>query len=396
MEDAGQAIEGLSPLPYHLTVVSHLKQEEPEVWAWASSVGAQAQHLEDLRTSLLRETYRLTPESHPDAYARCGEVMAKLGIEASATLYQAGAGDMNAALVYAPGEVHMVLHGPILERLSSEEFVALLGHELSHYRLWSRDGGDFHTASRILDHTMADPGAAASHVQTARLYSLHTEIYADRGAAFAAGSAAPAISTLVKVQTGLQSVDPAGYLKQAEELEGEDAGVSEARSHPETYLRAQAVDKWWRKDPELDAWMRRRLQGPLTMERLDLADQVTLTGLTRRFIARFLADESLRSEAVLAQVRAYFPDWKDDEPVADTDELTAERIAPSVRDYLGYVMLDLALVDPDLRDHALLEAAKTARVLGGEEGFVASLRKDAGLTRRDVDALTRKLKAVAA
>lgn len=387
--------EALQPLPYHLRLVEYLKRAEPDVWTWASSFAVQDQHLQETRNGLLRETYRLTPDSHPAAYGACATVMAKLEIEAPATLYQAGAETMNAALVYLPGEVHVVLYGPVLERLSEEELVALLGHELSHYHLWSLDGGDYHTASRILDHTLADPAAAASHVNTARLYGLYTEVYADRGAAFVTGASGPSISTLVKVRTGIASVDPAAYLAQADELEAGDGRLSQAHSHPEIYLRAQAVERWSRGDGRLDDWLRKRLQGPLSMAKLDLVDQQELQALTRRFMARFLEAEPLRSDLVLSLVRRYFPDWTAAEPRAELAVITPDAADDSVRDYLGFVMLDLALADPDLRDEALLEAARTARTLGRSDAFLECLKREGGLPRRDVDALARKLKAAA-
>ncbi|CAN7447675.1 hypothetical protein LJR225_002984 [Phenylobacterium sp. LjRoot225] len=387
--------DALRPLPYHLRLVEYLKRAEPDVWGWGSSFAVQEQHLQDTRASLLRETYRLTPDGHPAAYEACAAVMSRLEIEAPVTLYQAGAEAMNAALVYLPGEVHVVLYGPVLERLNGEEFAALLGHELSHYRLWSMDGGDYHTASRILDHTLADPNAAASHMNTARLYGLYTEVYADRGAAFVTGAPGPSISTLVKIQTGIINVDPAAYLAQAEELEAGDARLSQAYSHPETYLRAQAVDKWARGDERLDDWLRKRLQGPLSMAKLDLIDQEQLEALTRRFVARFVEQEPMRSDLVVSLVKRYFPNWTGGEPMAELEAIAPDAADDSVRDYLGFVMLDLALADPDLRDHALLEAARTARTLGRSEAFLDALKRESGLPRRDVDALARKLKAAA-
>ena len=101
------------------------------------------------------------------------------------------------------------------------------------------EDGAFFNASRILDHTLSYPDATPSHRETARLLSLHTELYADRGSAIAAGDIAPAISVLVKTMTGLSAVDLAAYLRQAEELEASNA-KSMGNSHPEAFLRARA------------------------------------------------------------------------------------------------------------------------------------------------------------
>lgn len=381
----------LAPLAYHQALVDYLKRAEPEVWAWASSLSVQARHAQELRSELLRKTYRLTPGSHPQVHALCAQAMQRLGIEAEVGLYQAGDGAMGASLWFLPGEAHVVFAGAVLERLDPVELSALLGHELAHYRLWSLADGDYHTAQRILDHCLADPQAAASHAESARRYSLHTEIYADRGAAVAAQAALPAIAILVKVHTGLGNVDPTAYLGQAEELERDDPRHSQGETHPEAYLRAQAVDRWWRDADDTEAWLRRRLQGPLSMDRLDLLDQVELRALTRRLIARVLSLPAIRGEAATQQARAYFPDWGEHEAPAEDGEFAAERIDDSVRAYLYSVMLDFALLDADQRAAALFEAAGLAARIGERDGFLAALKRDAGLGKRELDKLSRRL-----
>src|SRR5687768_7102139 len=165
------------------------------------------QHARDIRDRLLRETYRLDPDAHPAAHRALELARERLGIAVPATLYQAGGGDgMNAMLCHLPDHAHVVLQGPVLERLDETELLAVLGHELAHHRLWTEAGGEHLVADRILQHTLADPAVAASHSETARLHALYTEVYADRGAAVAAQAVAPAITTLVKVHTGIASV----------------------------------------------------------------------------------------------------------------------------------------------------------------------------------------------
>jgi len=386
-------ITSLTPLPYHQQVVDYLKTSEPAVWAWASSLGVQQEHAQDVRAQLLRDTYRLSPETHPQAYQACETALQRLQIQAPATLYQAGDGTMNASLYYLAGEVHVVFYGPILERLDAQELLALLGHELAHYRLWSEHEGDYLTAERILNHAMADVYTPPSLEQTARLYSLHTEIYADRGAALAAGCPQASITSLVKVHTGILSVDAASYLQQARELDGKDAPLSLGVSHPETFLRSQAVESWWQQLPDTDDWLHRRLRGPLSLNRLDVTDQIELTALTRGFIARFIGNAVLQSEAVLNQVRGFFPDWKAHETPLDLGTLKAERIDASIHEYLHFIMLDLCLVDRDLRDEALLHAARTAKQLGSADDFINVLKRDIKFPKRELDPIVRALKA---
>lgn len=381
----------LAPLPYHRELVAYLRRAEPRVWAWAASLEVQQRHADELRNELLLKTYRLSAQSHARVHELCAQSMRRLGIDAQATLYQGSDGAMGASLWYLPGQAHIVLEGPVLERLDEAELSALLGHELAHYQLWSADGGDYLTAQRILDHCMADPQAAPSHSESARRYSLHTEIYADRGAALSAGSPIPAIAILVKVHTGLGRVDPAAYLQQAEELERGDARRSQGHSHPEAYLRAQAVERWWRGADDIDAWLRRRLQGPLSLASADLLDQAELSALTRRFIARLLQAPGLDGEAARQQARAYFPDWRDEDAAAGDDDFAAGRFDDSVRAYLHSVMLDFALVDPQQREAAVWEAARLAERMHGRAEFLAALKRDAGFGKRELDKLAKRL-----
>src|SRR5262245_21473279 len=230
-EEQGLGDLGLQPLKYHQNLVAYLKEAEPHVWASAQSADVRRQQADEVRDAMLRQTYRREPHAHPTAFEACHAAMDRLRMHAPATLYQAASGTMNSTLCLIPGEIHLIFYGPILERLDAGELLALMGHELAHYCLWSVEDGAFFNASRILDHTLSYPDAMPSHRETARLLSLHTELYADRGSAIAANDIAPAISVLVKTMTGLSAVDPAAYLRQAEEVEARNT-KSTGKSDP--------------------------------------------------------------------------------------------------------------------------------------------------------------------
>ncbi|WP_029920121.1 M48 family metalloprotease [Nevskia soli] len=380
----------LEPLPYHVAVVRHLREVEPEVWQWASSVRAQQDHADHVREQLLRHTYRLGEQSHGAAHAAVTLAAQRLGLTVPITLYQGSDGAMNASLYFLADEAHIVLTGPVLEKLSEPELLALFGHELAHHVLWTCENGAYHAADRILQQCAHEPSASTAHIQTARLFALYTEIYADRGAALAAQSADPAISTLVKTHTGLASVDPQAYLQQALELDARNKQPSPQQTHPESFLRAQAVHLWWQQDESVHIWAFNRIEGGLTMQRLDMLGQQRLRALSRGLIAHLLRTPGLDSERARTQVRAYFPDWSEQERPLDGAELRPEALDDSVRDYLCAVLLDFALVDPDIRDDALPHAGRVAGALGLERQLAAALRKHLGMTKRAVDKLAKQ------
>lgn len=376
----------LEPLGYHSDVITYLQREERHAWEWSDS-GAQAQQSDEVRDAMLRGTYRLEPASHAAVFEACQTAMARLGIAAPVSLYQANDGSMNASLAYVPGEIHLVFFGPILEKLGQPELLALMGHELSHYLLWSMDDRAHYRASRLFDHALSYPDAKPSHRETARLLSLHTELFADRGAAIAADAPGPAIAALIKVMTGLTHVDPEAYLRQAQEAEA-SGGKSQGLSHPEIFLRARALQLWWDDDPDLAGWLDKHLHGPLSIEALDLMGQVRLTQMTRAFLARFMAEMAGGSDEISAQMRAVFPDFGEQaEAAIELTEIGAERIDDATRDYFIALMFDLAMADRDATDAVMLAAAKTAAEIGATERLTGALRRDLKWTKARADKL---------
>ena len=206
----------LEPLPYHVELRDYLKSQERELWNWFASARAQADYTENLRMELLKSTYRLDAEGHPELYQSVLEAKTRLQLDIPVTLYQAqNSTHLNAALYFISGEGHVVFSGPVLTLLNAQELKSVIGHELAHYHLWSRDEGEFHIADRLIQAVASDPRAAGSHEQTARRFQLYTEIFADRGSLCVTGDVHPVVAGLVKVQTGLTHVSAPGYLNLA-------------------------------------------------------------------------------------------------------------------------------------------------------------------------------------
>lgn len=381
-------IPSLVPLSYHQELVLYLREHEPDVWQWSRSASVREEHAEAVRADLLRQTYRIDEVAHPALHQAARTAASRLGLEVPITLYQATDGLMNAALYYLPGEAHIVFSGPLLERLQGPELVAVLGHELSHYRLWALDDGIYHAGDRILNATAADPRSSAAHVSTARLYQLFTEAYADRGAVVACGALEPAVTALVKTQTGLTQVSAVSYLKQADEIVSRAGWEASGSSHPEVFVRARALRLWCEGDAGADAWLSDALRGPLRLDGVDLIGQQALARLTRRVLQQMLRPPCMRSEATLAHARRFFPDF---EIAATSDETLAADVgvASACHDYVAALLMDLALADRDMEEVPLSAALELGRAWGISAALEARIQRDLKMTKRQFNKLNQ-------
>jgi Zn-dependent protease with chaperone function len=380
-------LAALYAMPYHDEVIALLRRHEPEAWAWASSAAARSDRVQEVRAFLLQNTYRLDADAHPQLHACCAAAAVRLGVTAPVTIYQGSEQHANAALLYLPGEAHIVFNGSLLERLSGAELEAVCGHELAHHLLYERDDGAWFTASRLLGMAQDDPRSDASLRETARLFALNTEAFADRGGAVACGALEPAVAALVKSQTGLTAVSAASYLRQADEICAALAERSDAVSHPEVFVRARALRLWCEAHADgeghavagAEAWLRTVLEGPLAIDALDLLGQQRLTALTRRVIGQFICLPALRSSALLAWARRFFPDAQ----AADAPDPTLrDDLAAGAHDYVAALLLDFAVADRSLEDVPLAQAIVLARDLGLPEPFEKLALKALKMTKR--------------
>jgi len=270
--------------------------------------------------------------------------------------------------------------------------VAVFGHELSHHRLYSLDSGNYFTAERLLDWCAAQPGCEDPILETGRLYRLHSEIYADMGALRVTGNRDAVISSLIKVSTGLKSVNPLSYLEQTEEILENRREGSDGLTHPELHIRAKALDLLSGKAPKLRA-LTDLVRGPLDAKRLDLLGQRSLSGAIRRVIDGVLAPAFMRGEYAANLASRYFEDFElsDGGAEAGLAELAAE-IAPfakSCHDALAYVLLDFATADPDGGDIALTWTLDVADRLGLFSVYEPLVRKELKRKKEAISKLRR-------
>ena len=380
----------LEPLSYHLELRDYLKTQERELWDWFASARAQADYTEHLRLELLKVTYRLDPESHPELYERVETVKERLKLDIPVTLYQAqNSPQSNAALYFIPNEGHIVFSGQVLTLLNADELQAILGHELAHYHLWRREEGEFHIADRLIEAVASDPRASACHIQTARHYQLYTEIFADRGA-LCAGDLQQVVAGLVKVQTGISTVSGASYLKQAEEIFAKSKATTEGLSHPEAFIRARALALWQESGEQASAQISAMIEGTGGLQELDLLGQTRLTAATRQLLEHFLQPQWFQTPAVLGHAKLFFPDFQ---PAAAANLQCMESFNssdPKLREYLCYLLLDFVIADPDLDEMPLAAALVLCQQMELEVQFDKLAAKELKMKARDLKRIKEK------
>jgi len=284
-----------------------------------------------------------------------------------------------------------VFSGAVLSLLTPEETKSVISHELAHYHLWQRDGGEFHVADRLLSAVAQDPRAASSHEQSARHYQLYTEIFADRGSLCVTGDLQSVIAGLVKVETGLSQVSATSYLKQAEEIFVNGHVAAEGVAHPESFIRARSLALWQEKGVDSAPELTAMIEGPPSLESLDLAGQRRLTLATRRLIEHLLKPKWFQTPAVIAQAKLYFENFS----VSTIDSAQLANLKSpdnATREYFCYVLLDFTKADPELDEVPLAAALELSRQLDMDAQFEKLAARELKMKVRDV----RRIKEQAA
>ena len=373
------------PLPYHTAIVQYLQAEEPGLWKWFASTRKREEGADTVRLDLLKSTYRLESALHPNLYETAKEICARMGLNCTLTFYQAQSGNaLNAALAYLPGEAHVILAGPLAEALSPQELRAVLAHELAHFHLFDAWQGDYFLAAELLRSLSADVSAGPAYFESARLYSLWTEAYADRWACHLCGDVTAAISALIKIETGLSEVSAESYLRQADEIFAKSRVQTNQVTHPESYIRARALKLWAEQGDSAQDEIERMIEGPLHMGQLDLLGQKKLAERTRDFLQTLLAPAWFHTEPVLGHAKRFFPDFEPNGATTGETSLKGELTNgdPSMRDYFCYLMLDFVTVDRDLSEVALAAALVLSRRLGLKERFAELVQQELSLGKK--------------
>ncbi|MBS1605786.1 MAG: M48 family metalloprotease [Bacteroidetes bacterium] len=344
-------------LPYHLKVRDHFRQQV-STWEFFAAARTREEQLAAFKTELLKNTYQFGPDTDKALYEKVDFAREKLGLGAlPVTVYQAQFAndpELNASIVYLHQEAHIVLSGPIVERLNDAELLAVIAHELSHVRLFRVFDGELEVADRIITAIANNYNSEPPYFETARLFKLYTEIYCDRGAYAVVGDTGPVITSLLKIATGLREVSADSYAQQAEAVFSAAPGTQSATpTHPENFIRTRAL-RLWADASATDASraIRQMIEGSPELDRLDLFAQRELNDMTQTFIREYLRPSWFRTTLVEGLAKEYYPKMAFGAPEAAEPDLS-DRIAashPSIRDYFAYVILDFVLADPSLEE----------------------------------------------
>jgi Zn-dependent protease with chaperone function len=374
----------LQALPYHLKVRDHFARQT-ETWNFFAAVKTKEEQLAQYKTELLKNTYKFDETADAGIYEKVKIAKEKLGLEQlPVTVYQAQYTDeMNASIVFLNNEAHIVFSGRITQLLDENELLAILAHELTHIKLYSMMQGELEIAERIIMAIAGNYNSDAAYYETARLFRLYTEIVCDRGAYTVVEDTKPVITSLVKVATGLDKISAESYAKQAEEIFSNDSGVKATTvSHPENFIRARAIQLWHEKKEAAEEEIINMIEGMTDLDQLDVFKQKDLLVLTRKFMQLLLKPTWFRSTLVTSLAKQYFTDFSYDDDIV-LDEEFVEAISEShtsIKDFLGYIMLDFALVDGELEQIPFGWAFQFAETMQLKDVFDAIVKKELQLS----------------
>lgn len=382
----------LSALEYHKKTAAYFQQQQA-AWHFFSTQTHREEQLAAFKTDLLKNTYRFSEETDNAVYLKVEKVKEKLGLILPITVYQSEhTGEMGAGIVYLNNEAHIVFSGNIIQHLNDEELQAVIAHELSHILLYTQLNGEVETADRMVTAIANHHGTTPAHYETARLFRLYTEIFCDRGAYTVTGSYAPIVSSLVKLSTGLQTVNADSYIQQAEEIFSADAQTKTSGiSHPENFIRARAIWLWHSKGSEADAPIKQMIEGHTSIEELDLFRQQDITSFTEQLVKLLLQPKWMQTPHTIALAKQYFGQIQMNEPV-EASALAAhtENMHSNIHDYLAYILYDFATNDKTLEDLPIGYCFFVADELKIGGPFAATVKKEKKLTDKKVNILKKK------
>ena len=374
----------IKPFPFHSDLRNHFKKQD-KTWSWFSEEKVKIEQQETYKTDLLKNSYRIDPETEPKVYEILGKAKDKLGIIIPITIYQSQTIEANnAGIVFFEKEAHIILSGKILKLLNDDELLVLFGHELSHILLFNMENGDFEITNRIINTIASDNNSELFYYETARLYQLYTELFCDLGALKVSESMEITINTLIKLNTGLDKVSAESYLKQANEILDRIDKGSDGETHPENFIRAKSLQIFETDNENYYTKIEKIISGKTDLHQLNLFSKTLVFDVTKELISIILKPKWTQSEYCMTLFKQYFSnaDKKNDAFVDDVFKLKIENSKKNLKDYYAYIMLDFALCDPDLKEGFVGHILDISEQLGLEDNLKTILKKELNLTEK--------------
>jgi len=382
MDDNLSIYKPLTPFPFHQKLRDYFKKQT-KTWAWFSDIKTMTSQSETFKTDLLKNSYRIDQEIEPKIYEILEIAKNKLGVLIPITIYQSQhIENNNASIVILEKEAHLVMSGTLLKLLDESELLALLSHELSHISLFQTENGDFEITNRIINSISNDSSSELYYNETARIYQLYTELYCDLGAFKVCGDIQTVISTLVKINTGLDKISPESYLKQANEILSRIEAGSEGETHPEIYIRAKSLELYQESPVDYFSKIETIVNGKKDIYQLNLFSKEEVSNTTKELIDVILKPKWTQSEHNIILYKQYYQTYnrKSDAFITPEFKLNIENSKKSLKDYYSYVMLDFALCDNELKDPFLGHILDISEQIGLEENLKAILKKELSLS----------------
>lgn len=382
----------MKPFPFQYQLRDYFKNQA-KTWAWFLDKNVQKEQIESFKTDLLKNAYRIDPETEPEWYSLLEKAKEKLNLSLPVTLYQSQQVDnLNGAIVSFENEAHLILSGSILKLLNHDEILALFGHELSHIHLNSIENGDFEVTNRIINAIANDYKSELFYHETARIFQLFTELYCDLGALKVTGSLENVITTLVKIETGLDKVSAESYLKQADEILKRIEAGSSGESHPEIYIRAKSLALLWEYNPENVSKVEEVVKGKLDLQLLTLFSKKEVYGITKNLVDIFTKPKWMQSEQNIILYKQYFAQYNPNRDlILDADfKAKINNSKDNLKNYYAYVLFDFSMADTELKEIAIGHALDVSEQLELDSFLKTIIKKEHKLTEKSFKDFCKK------
>ena len=149
---------------------------------------------------------------------------------------------------------------------------------------------------------------------------------------------------------------------------------SEGDSHPENFIRVLALHFYTSSPESSDSDISKLVEFRYDMDRLDIFRQEKLADHTRYLLKEFVSTSWMQTAAILAMCSQYFSDFHSQ---IKTDwQWEIEMFNENVREYFSYILLDVAMVDPQMENVPLGRALNFSEQFGFKKEFNSILKKE--------------------